>query len=77
MFLLRGFFSEINPDGGVPVDLTVYAQYRYLGQDTVLKLPPVNEVSETVFLKTFEVFSLPVEFDWVIRAVDDGRLEVV
>lgn len=54
-----------------------YRPFRYFGSDTWLELPEYQGVSEYKFIPRFEIVNLPPSWPWVIRALDENRLEAI
>jgi hypothetical protein len=52
--------------------------YKYLGVQTFLELPEVPVLGqETIELKPLGIYTLPDNFAWTIRALEEGRLIAV
>jgi hypothetical protein len=55
-----------------------YVAYQYLGVSTFLTLPEVPVIGQEIIeLKPLRVYTLPDNFAWTIRALEEGRLIAV
>jgi hypothetical protein len=73
MWILNWFEGgDIAPTPTLP---PTYELYRYLGVQTYLSLPEVVGVGqENIELQPLKLYTLPSDFDWTIRAIEEGRL---
>lgn len=52
-----------------------YSNYQYVGARTFLTLPEIRGIGqETIELQTLGFYTLPTDFEWTIRAIEEGRL---
>jgi hypothetical protein len=55
-----------------------YVAYKYLGVQTFLTLPEIPLIGQEIIeLKPLGIYTLPDDFNWTIRALEEGRLIAV
>ena len=73
MWLIHWF--EGGQDIETPPIPETYETYRYLGPRTFLTLPEIKGIGQEVIeLQPLGFYTLPPDFEWTIRALEEGRL---
>jgi hypothetical protein len=73
MWIINWWFDEEETGSTTPPP--TYDLYRYLGVQTYLSLPEVVGIGQQVIeLQPLKLYTLPSDFDWTIRAIEEGRL---